>query len=145
MSDILKLIGIEQYIFRGECSIPEIFFTLDSEFNLGKEYLILLSNERGLEREPLLVILKNILKYLRILPDACTFAWVCLSDKGLSFSELCNLIQPEKIFSFGVNLDFKNKLNLHTLDLSNVLLQPTLKRQVFEDVSRLLFSSVNPA
>ena len=70
-----------------------------------------------------------------------------ISSNLYSLAELIRVIHYDFLLNFGVNLreDLSVGLNLlanlSTLDLSEVILQPLLKRKVFEDVSRLSFSS----
>ncbi len=160
----LKPMKLERYVLKNKSVQRALYFEKDFELTGGGKlliippqgFLVLLSNERLQPREAMREMLRNIFKYLQISLDFCTFAWVCPSGptvqsarfsesaESFEFSELCEITEPQKILSFGVNIEAE-LLVLKTLDLSHVLLQPILKRQVFEDVNRLLFSSARPA
>lgn len=140
---ILNLLKIDQYFLR-------------ENHKITKEYLILIANKNNVASGDLLFLLKNILKYLKIPKESCFFLWPneqtnkAKSEKmNGALDALCEEIQEvflkigaEFIFNFGVDLDisFTLPVTMQTLDLSSVLLDPKLKRQVFEDVSRLLLS-----
>lgn len=142
LSEILKSLKVDQYFLRKD--------NFNAELET-KNYLILLANKNNLERKDILFLLKNILKYLNIPENGCVFIW---PDESFN-QEACREIKAIKelflkaeinfIFNFGVNLnpsfyqDFS--VTMETLDLSSVLLDPKLKRQVFQDVSRLLLST----
>lgn len=153
----LEALGVDHYSPRKNLMMGAALFFQEDKLlapKLGLEcsgsvdYLVLLSNERQQPREAIRVMLKNILKYLQIPLESCRFGWLSSeheyeADDVIEFSAWCSKLSPKFILSFGVHLDLE--LALRTLDLGQVLLQPILKRQVFEDVNRLLFSSTHSA
>jgi len=143
--ECLNLLKLDCYYLRDK-KFLDLGLDLNLNLKLNKKYVILLANQHELNPEDILFLLKNILKYLKIPEALCVFYWVNLKeeekeqDKNKIKKELAGL--NLKVLNFGVDVDLDDGvMPLRTLDLSSVLLRPTLKRQVFEDVNRLLLSS----
>ena len=138
LNSVLNLLKIDQYYLREANSSSRLSA-------IKKNYLILLANKNNLPPGDLLFLLKNILKYLKISEESCVFLWPSQKmgqEITQEVREVFLKMRPEFILNFGVDFDvnFVLPVAMQTLDLSSVLLDPKLKRKVFEDVSRLLLS-----
>lgn len=131
----LSRMGIAQYwpkkVLPKNASVRQV--TLLSQAQ-NPAMLICLGNKMHQPVAKLLNLLQNILFCMNIEPTECTVVCESNASGAVPLENLLDQHENIQILSFGMDV---GQSPLHTFDLSEVLLQPKMKKYLYEDIRAL--------